>query len=157
MIFCASMSMPAEYWPVRTRTTCHILHACAEIPSHPYHSLLFIPTWGGMCLDSPGPSRTILPQLGVLACVLGLCLQALFQFRPLSFSQRIYLSFYSNMALVLFCTMARARGGTAVLFLSRKVAARLSEWACSSRSSCEAEQWKCCKREEKKQLEALGW
>ena len=27
------------------------------------------------CLASPGPSRTILSQLGVLACVLGFCLQ----------------------------------------------------------------------------------
>ena len=27
------------------------------------------------CLASPGPSRTILSQLGVLACVLGICLQ----------------------------------------------------------------------------------
>ena len=67
---------------------------------------------------------------------------ALFQLRPLSFSQRIYLRFYSNMALVLFCAMVRVRGrvGTAFLFLSRKVAAQLSEWACCSRWSCEAEQ-----------------
>ena len=27
------------------------------------------------CLASPGPSRTILSQLGVLGCVLGFCLQ----------------------------------------------------------------------------------
>ena len=27
------------------------------------------------CLASPGPPRTILSQLGVLACVLGFCLQ----------------------------------------------------------------------------------
>ena len=27
------------------------------------------------CLASPGPSRTILSQLGVLTCVLGFCLQ----------------------------------------------------------------------------------
>ena len=27
------------------------------------------------CLASPGPSRTILPQLVVLACVLGFCSQ----------------------------------------------------------------------------------
>ena len=27
------------------------------------------------CLASPGPSRTILSKLGVLACVLGFCLQ----------------------------------------------------------------------------------
>ena len=28
------------------------------------------------CLASPGPSRTILSQMGVLECVLGFCLQA---------------------------------------------------------------------------------
>ena len=27
------------------------------------------------CLPSPGPSRTLLSQLGVLACVIGFCLQ----------------------------------------------------------------------------------
>ena len=82
------------------------------------------------CLASPGPSRTILSQLGVLACVLlAFARKAMFQLRPLSFFERLCLSFYSNMALVLFCTMVRVRvrGGTAVLFLSRKVAARLSE------------------------------
>ena len=48
----------------------------------------------------------------------------MFQLRLLSFFQRICLSFYSGMALVLFCTMVRVRGrvGTTVLFLSRKVA-----------------------------------
>ena len=30
---------------------------------------------GYPCLASPGPSRTILSQLGVLACVLGFCVQ----------------------------------------------------------------------------------
>ena len=54
------------------------------------------------CLASPGPSRTILSQLGVLVCVLGFCLHVLLQLRPLSFSQRLYLSFYSNNALVCF-------------------------------------------------------
>ena len=74
MNFWISMSMPAEHRLVRTRTTC-VIHVCAEIPSRPYHSLLFVLTWGGVCLASPGPSRTILSQLGVLACVLGFCLQ----------------------------------------------------------------------------------
>ena len=57
------------------------------------------------------------------------------------------------------CTIVRVRGrfGTAVLFLWRKVAAWLSKWVCCRRWSCEAERWKYCKREEKKQLEALGW
>ena len=49
--------------------------------------------------------------------------------RLLSLFQRLCLSFYSNMALVLFCTIVRVRGrvGTTVLFQSRKDAARLSE------------------------------
>ena len=83
------------------------------------------------CLASPGPSRTILSKLGVLACVLGFCLQgyvsvASTELLPAS----LPLSFYTKMELVvLFCTTVRVRGrvGTAVLFLSRKVAARLSE------------------------------
>ena len=73
---------------------------------------------------------TILSQLGVLACVFwAFAYMALFPFILLSFFQRLCLSFYSNMTLVvLLCAMVRVRGrvGT-VLFLSRKVAARLSE------------------------------
>ena len=48
---------------------------------------------------------------------------------------------------VLWCGV-KGRVGTAVLFLSRKDAARLSKWLCCRRWSCEAEQWKCRKREE---------
>ena len=82
------------------------------------------------CLASPGPSRTILSQLGVLACVLlAFARKAMFQLRPLSFFERLCLSFYSNMALVLHYYGASKRSSwhTAVIFLSRKVAARLPE------------------------------
>ena len=34
------------------------------------------------CLASPGPSRTILSQLGVLACVSGFCLQGFVSIAP---------------------------------------------------------------------------
>ena len=80
------------------------------------------------CLASPGPSRTILSRVFSRVCWAFAC-KALFQLRLLSF-QRLCLSFYSNMTLVLCCTinMVRARGRVgAALFLSRKVAARLSE------------------------------
>ena len=69
--------MPAEYWYVPRVI-------CAEIPSHlqlvvhsdmgrSVVSLSCVVEYP--CLASPGPSRTTLSQLGVLACVLGFCLQ----------------------------------------------------------------------------------
>ena len=70
-----STSMPAEYWY-------HVCHACAEIPSH--HGFVVHSDMGRSvvslscvveypCLASPGPSRTISLQFGVLACVSGFC------------------------------------------------------------------------------------
>ena len=59
-------------------------HICAEISSHPFvvHSDMGRSVVSLSCvvveyprLAFPGPSRTILSQLGVLACVLGFCLQ----------------------------------------------------------------------------------
>ena len=56
-------------------------------------------------LDSPGPSRTILSQLGVPACVLGFCLLG---FVSIAYTEllptSLPVSFCSNMALALFCT-----------------------------------------------------
>ena len=87
MIFCISTSMPAEYWYVPRVPYTTYSGICYVQKFHPTHSL-FILTWGGVlcrvlvqcvveypCLASPGPSRTILSQSGVLACVLGSCLQ----------------------------------------------------------------------------------
>ena len=57
-------------------------HICAEISSHPFvvHSDMGRSVVSLSCavveypsLASPGPSRTILSQLGVLASVLGFC------------------------------------------------------------------------------------
>ena len=69
--------MPAEYW--------YVLRVVpAEIPSHSWfvHSdmarsvvSLSCVVIEYPCLASPGPSRTILSQLGVLECVLGFRLQ----------------------------------------------------------------------------------
>ena len=65
--------------------TYHVCHVCAEISSHPsfvVHSdigrrvvSLSCVIVEYPCLASPGPSKTILSHLGVLACVLGFCLQ----------------------------------------------------------------------------------
>ena len=69
----------------RSTGTYHVSYTCRNsIPL----VVLFILTWGGMwcrflvqcvveypCLASPGPSRTILSQLGVLTCVLGFWFQ----------------------------------------------------------------------------------
>ena len=66
---------------------------------------------GYPCLASPGPSRTILSQLGGLAFVLGFCLHGFVSIASSGlFPASLCLSFYSNMTLVLFCTMVRVKG-----------------------------------------------
>ena len=62
------------------------------------------------CLASPGPSRTNLSQLGVLACVLDFRLQGFVSIASIELLPAFCLSFYSNMALVLFCTTSMVRG-----------------------------------------------
>ena len=56
-------------------STYHVCHVCAEIPDMGRSVVSLSCVVEYLCLASPGPSRTILSRLGVLACVLGFCLQ----------------------------------------------------------------------------------
>ena len=61
-------------------------------------------------LASPGQYRTNLSQLGVVACVLGFCLHGFGSIASIELPVSLCLSFYSDMTLVLFCTMVQVRG-----------------------------------------------
>ena len=50
-------------------------HICAEIPDMGGSVVSLSSVVEYACLASPGPSRTIVSQLGVLPCVLGFSLQ----------------------------------------------------------------------------------
>ena len=80
-MFCIRTSMPAEYWYVpRVSSVCRNSIPPAVVHSDMGRSVVSLScaVVEYPCLASPGPSRTILSQLGVVACVLGFCLQGLF-------------------------------------------------------------------------------
>ena len=68
-------------------------------------------------LASPGPFRTVMSQLGVLACVLEFCLQGFVSIASIELLPASCVNFYSNIALVLFCTIVRVRGRVGTAFL----------------------------------------
>ena len=127
---------------VLVRTTCHI-PGTTEYVRNSIPPVL-CSSWHGeecgaafLCCCSvplpsfPWPIQNNFVTVGCSRVCVGLLLARLcFNCVYWAFSSVFSSSFTAKWRL--FCTMVRVRGrvGTAVLFLSRKVAARLSEWVC---------------------------
>ena len=88
-MFCISTTMPAAYWYVPRVTYVQKLHP-TQVPtvvccsfSHGEECGVAFLCRQYPCLASPGPSRIILSQFGVLACVLGFSLQSFVSIAPI--------------------------------------------------------------------------
>ena len=141
MIFCISTSMPAEYWYV-PRVSCVLcrnsipLVVCSfghgEECGVAFLSCCWVPLPSFPC-----PVQNNFVTVGCSRVCVGLLLARLrfncvywasssvFTWAPIATCRLLY-------CFVLSCGVGD-RVGTAVLFLSRKVSARLSEWVCCRR------------------------
>ena len=143
-----------------TYHVCHIyIHIYIVQKLHPTRTLMFILTWGGVWCGFlsfcwvplprlPWPIQINLITVGCSRVCVGLllvrhCFNYVYWASSSLFAWASIATWRLLYCFVQLCGV-RDRVASAVPFLSRKVATRLSEWVCCRRWSLEVEQWRCC-------------